>query len=112
MSESRQQRRARERRELKASIAARVQTRVEQARTVQAMWRAYYEETLKPRGLVEGDPAIDDGLVLMRKTFYAGVAAMLELMMRVSPDDVSEDQGVEMLQRLYDELQTYAQGLR
>jgi hypothetical protein len=39
--------------------------------------------------------------------FYAGCAAMLGLMDRVSPDDVSEDVGVEMLTRLHEELESY-----
>lgn len=108
MTESRQQRRARERRK----ISARVEVRVTGSRSIQDLWRAFYDEVLKPRGLVEGDPDIDPGLALMRQSFYGGAASMMELMMRVSPDGVSEDEGVAMLQCVYEELEIFAKGLR
>ena len=73
------------------------------------MWRLYATERLTPHGIDVGDPAVDGTL---RPAFYAGAAAMFELLNRVSPDDVSEDVGVEMLNRLHEELDTYSRGLR
>jgi hypothetical protein len=112
MTESRQQRRARERRKLREQIGTRVEGRVTGSRTILDLWRTFYDEVLKPRGIIEGDPDIDPGLALMRQSFYGGAASMMELMMRVSPDDVSEDEGAAMLQRLYEELVIFAKGLR
>jgi hypothetical protein len=39
--------------------------------------------------------------------FYAGAGSMLEMMTRVGPDAITEDQGVEMLTRLHEELDAY-----
>src|SRR5262245_5794760 len=83
--ESRQVRRARERREQ----FDRIHGNVLAGRTVLDMWRTYARERLTPHGIDIADPAVDG---TMRQAFYAGAAAMLELMTRVSPDDVSEDQ--------------------
>lgn len=102
MPESRQQRRARERREQ----FDRIHGKVLAGRTVLDLWRVYARERLTPHGIDITDPAVDG---TMRQAFYAGAASMLELMTRVSPEDVSEDQGVEMLQRLHEELATYAE---
>ena len=109
---TRQQRRAAERDAGRAAIRDRVTARVAAAPSVHAMWKAYYEEVLVPRGVTFEDPDTAPGAEWFRRSFYAGVSAMLELMMRVSTDDVTEDRGVEMLQRLYEELETYARGLR
>lgn len=101
MAESRQVRRARERRE----EFDRVHGNVLAGRTVLDMWRVYARERLTPHGIDITDPAVD---ATMRSAFYAGAASMLELMTRVGPDN---DQGVEMLQRLHEELDTYAKAL-
>lgn len=108
MRETRQQRRARERHATKQSAATfdRIHTRVVEADTIGHMWRVYSEERFKGHGL---EP---EHLALLREVFYSGVAAMLELMNRVSGEDVSEDRGVEMLARLHEELDVYTKGLQ
>lgn len=73
------------------------------------MWRVYGRERLAPHGIDITDEAV---AATLQPAFYAGAAAMLGLMIRVSPDGVTEDQGVEMLQRLHEELDTYSRGLR
>jgi len=111
--ETRQQRRARERAETRASLAEHVGARVVAAPSVQAMWRAFAEEVLARHGIKAGeDDTADFALVWFRRAFYAGAAGMFELVTRVAPDDVSEDKGVDMLQRLSDELETYARSLQ
>lgn len=112
MTESRQVRRAREREAAKTAIEQRVSQRVTHARSAHDMWTMFYQEVLVPHGLTFDDPDTSPGVEWFRRAFYAGVSSMYELMMRVSPDDVSEDRGVEMLNRLYEELQTFAKGLK
>jgi len=73
------------------------------------MWLTYARGRFEAQGIDIEDPDIRD---TVGHAFYAGAAAMLELMNRVSPDDVSEDAGVEMLTRLHEELDTYTRGLR
>jgi hypothetical protein len=107
MSESRQQRRARERSESKRAQFDRIHGQVLAGRTIRDLWLAYAQRFTKA-GIELDDPAV----AVMKETFYAGAAAMLELMTRVAPDDVSEDVGVEMLNRLHEELDTYTKGLR
>jgi hypothetical protein len=107
--ESRQQRRARERRESKRQQFDRIHGQVLAGRTVREMWLAYGRNRFERVGIDLNDPAIVE---TAKHSFYVGAAAMLELMTRVAPDDVSEDVGVEMLNRLHEELNTYAKGLR
>ena len=105
---SRQQRRADERRAAKEDqIRTRVHSQVTAARSVREMWNTYHANLLKPH-------LGDDESVLwpLRDAFYGGCASMLELMLRVAPEDVSEEAGADMLQRLEDELTTFARGLR
>jgi hypothetical protein len=83
----------------------------ESAVSVHRMWRTYYDEVLVPRGVTVDDPDTAAGVEWFRRSFYAGAASMLDLLMRVGPDDVTEDQGVEMLERLREELQTFGKGL-
>lgn len=111
MNQTRQQRRQAERDATKGRIQERVTARVVSAVSVQHMWRTYYDEVLVPRKITTDDPLTAAGVKYFRESFYAGASSMLELMMRASPDDISEDDGAAMLQRLYEELQTYAKGL-
>lgn len=74
-------------------------------RTVRDLWLAYYRAKVAPHGIAEDDPSVRQ---VVEGPFYAGAAAMLELMTRVSPDDISEEQGVEMIQRLHEELYAYS----
>jgi hypothetical protein len=104
---TRQQRRAQER----AALKDRIHSRLESAVSVHRMWRTYYDEVLVPRGVTVDDPDTAAGVEWFRRSFYAGAASMLDLLMRVGPDDVTEDQGVEMLERLREELQTFGKGL-
>jgi hypothetical protein len=101
---TRQQRRAAEREAIKASVHQRVQS----ALSVQQMWRAYGEVMAVSLGC----SLTDDMMEPLRQAFYAGSASMFELVARVAPDEVSEDRGVAVLSRIYDELRTFAKGLR
>lgn len=76
-------------------------------RTVRDMWLTYANERLVRNGVDIND---DDVRFTVEHGFYAGAAAMLELMQRVGPDDISEDVGVEMLTRLHEELLSYSGG--
>lgn len=87
----------------------RIHGRVLAGRTVRDMWLTYGQERLETAGVSLDDP---DVTYTVKHAFYAGVAAMFELMTRVAPDDVSEDVGVEMLNRLQEELESYTRGLR
>lgn len=109
MPESRQVRRARERQESRKAQFERVHGTVLAGRTVRDMWLAYAKERFERVGIDITDPNVRD---TVEHAFYTGVAAMFELMMRVSPDDVSEEVGAEMLNRLHEELDTYTRGLR
>lgn len=73
-------------------------------RTIRDIWLTY------GRNRFAGEDFDTDEVLseTVKHAFYSGVAAMLELMTRVAPDDVSEDQGVERLTRLHEELDTYA----
>jgi hypothetical protein len=109
MNESRQVRRARERRESRRAQFDRIHGNVLAGRSVRDMWLTYGQERLESVGIDLSDPDVTH---TVKHAFYAGAAAMLELMTRVAPDDVSEDVGVEMLNRLHEELETYAKSLR
>jgi len=76
-------------------------------RTIGDLWRLYASAKLTPYGVDIHDPNVR---ATLEPAFYAGAASMLELMQRVGPDDITEDQGVEMLQRIHEELETYARG--
>src|SRR5262245_31755422 len=108
MSESRQQRRARERLEAKRQH---VTGRITGAKTVLSMWRAYYDEVLIPRGVVADDPDTAAAVEWFRRAFYSGASAVFELVTRIAPDEISEDAGAAMLQRIYEELETAARGI-
>jgi hypothetical protein len=83
----------------------RVHDRVKKAVTVFEIWRTYKDEVLTK---VTNPVQIEE----TRRGFYAGAAAMLDLMLHVSPDDVSEDRGVEILQALHEEIKAFATDLR
>ena len=110
MAETRQQRRARERiatkhREWRESPEfEQVHAKVIGSVSIQQMWRLYWTNRWAPANF---PPDVEK---CFRHAFYSGCAAMIELMSRVGPDDVSEDRGVEMLQRLHEELETYSKG--
>lgn len=74
-------------------------------RTVRDLWLTYGRYRFAEIEDFDADEAVAD---TVKHAFYSGAAAMLELMTRVAPDDVSEDQGVEMLTRLHEELHVYA----
>jgi len=104
---SRQQRRAAERSAVKESRRAqfdRVHGQVLAGKSIRDMWLVYARERLTPHGIDINDEAVR---MTLERSFYAGVAAMLELSMRVSADEISEDVGVEMLNRLHEELDAY-----
>jgi hypothetical protein len=101
-TESRQQRRARERRAQDARFQ-RVHAQIKGAIRIQDIWRLYFDE--RWRSIVSDVPEAES---LMRHMFYTGCAAMLEMMQRVGEESVTEDQGAEILQRLQDELDAYA----
>ena len=82
----------------------RIHGQVLAGRTVRDLWLAYGRNRFKGEDF-DADPVFAE---TVKHAFYSGAAAMLELMTRVAPDDVSEDQGVEMLTRLHEELETYA----
>jgi hypothetical protein len=102
MAESRQVRRARERQERKATFD-RVHGQVLAAKTVRHLWITYAKGRLGE--LSPDDPAVK---ATIEHAFYAGATSMLELMQRVSPEDITEEQGVEMLNRIHEELHAYA----
>jgi len=102
-TETRQQRRARERREGDKRFQE-VHGRIVGARRIQDIWQVYYTEKWKP---ILGDD-IPQAEGIMRHVFYTGCAAMLEMMQRVGAENVTLDQGVEILQRLQDELDAYS----
>jgi hypothetical protein len=99
--ESRQRRRARER----AAIQSRVHGKIAKAVTVFDMWTTFRGEVLQE---ITNPIQIEE----TRRGFYAGAAAMLDLIVRVTPDDVSEDQGVEMLEALHQELRAFGTDMR
>lgn len=108
---TRQQRRRQERadakRESRRQQFDRIHGEVLAAKSVQHMWLTYASNRLTPHGIDITDPNVR---ATLEPAFYAGAASMLELMQRVGPDEISEDQGVEMLQRIHEELETYARG--
>jgi len=109
MSESRQIRRARQRAAEKGETRRerfdRVHGQVLASKTVQAMWLLYVKNRYAGTGVDVTDEAVK---AIVEHAFYAGAGSMFELMLRVSPDTVSEDVGVEMLNRLQEELDNYA----
>jgi hypothetical protein len=108
---SRQQRRSQARadakRESRRQQFDRIHGEVLAAKSIRHMWLMYASNRLTPHGIDITDQSVRETL---EPAFYAGVASMFELFYRVSPDDVSEDVGVEMLQRLHEELETYTRG--
>lgn len=110
---SRQQRRAAERstakREIRREQFDRIHGQVLAGKTIRDLWLTYGAEAIVPLGVKLDDPAV---VGTVEAAFYAGVAAMFELHMRVSADNVSEEVGVEMLSRLHEELESYTQRRR
>lgn len=106
---SRQQKRAAERAKVKGESRRatfdRVHGQVLAGKTIRDLWLTYAAAVLASHGIDPADEAVRETL---EPAFYAGVAAMLELSMRVSTDDISEDVGVEMLNRLHEELDAYS----
>lgn len=82
-----------------------VNAHVKQATTVFEIWQLWKVAVLRD---VTNPVQIEE----TRRAFYGGAAAMLDLMQRVAPDDVSEDQGVVILQALQDELKAFATDMR
>lgn len=105
---SRQQRRAeqraRDKRESRRAEFDRIHGNVLAGRTVRDLWLVFAREWLTPHGIDINDDAVK---ATVERAFYAGAASMLELTMRVSPDEVSEEQGIEMLNRIHEELDAY-----
>ena len=104
---SRQQRRAEERarakREGRAAFVARVHGQVEGGDTVRDLWQVYYRNRFE---LLAARPLEPEHVALLEEVFYAGVAAMFQLMDKAStPEDI--DEGAARLQRLYEELEVY-----
>jgi hypothetical protein len=108
---TRQQRRSQERadakRESRRQQFDRIHGEVLAAKSIRQMWLTYASNRLTPHGIDVTDPSVR---ATLEPAFYAGVAAMFELFYRVTPDEVHEDVGVEMLQRLHEELETYTRG--
>ncbi len=106
---SRQQRRAGERartkRESRRAEFDRIHGNVLAGRTVRDLWLVYARGRLEPHGIDITDDAVK---ATLERSFYAGAAAMLELTMRVSADEISEEQGIEMLNRIHEELDAYS----
>ena len=88
-------------RELKAQIMKIVQEHVESASTIEEVWKLFAGLVLPPNV-----PPIQ--FIEMRKAFYAGAAAMLELVMMVGDDSFEEDAGVQRLESLSQELTEFA----
>lgn len=103
-NESRQVRRRRERQETRRQQFDRIHGQVLAGRSVRDMWLVYATERVARAGL-----SIDDETVrgVIEHAFYAGASSMLDLITRVAPENVTEDQGVEMLTRLHEELESY-----
>lgn len=89
----------------RAAQQAHIHDRVSKAVTVFEIWSLYRTEVLYA---VTNPVQIEE----TRRGFYAGAAAILDLLLRVSPEEVSEDQGVEMLQALHDEIKAFATDIR
>lgn len=105
---SRQQRRAAERvaaRQAERAAFDRIHGNVLAGRTVRDLWLVYARGRLTPHGIDIDDEAVK---ATLERSFYAGAAAMLELTMRVAPDEISEEAGMEMLTRIHEELDAYA----
>jgi hypothetical protein len=105
---SRQQRRAAEREALKRTL----KPRVEAATTIGELWRVY-----RTRFDAAQVPLEPEHLDVLREVFYAGVASAFDLLLKASGDphddsDAALERGAELLNRLHEELDTYAKGLR
>ena len=110
---SRQQRRAAERatrkRETKATFTARVHGEVMEAKTVQGMWNVYAGNRFGPE--CTSRPLEPEHLALLREVFYAGATSMMHLITSLpSLDDPDDEAGAWAIQRLAEELETYADG--
>jgi hypothetical protein len=105
---SRQQRRAAERATAKAETRRqqfdRIHGQVLAGQTIRDMWLIYGRERFEPGVPLDSPEATE----ILEPTFYAGFASALQLMLRVSPDDVSDEVGAEMLSRLHEELHVYS----
>jgi len=70
--------------------------------TVQEQWDEF-------RKLVVPKDAAPIQVQEMRRSFYAGVEAMLRIQWAIGEDSVSEDAGVAILEGIHDECQRFAQ---
>jgi len=95
-------------RESRAKQTDRIHSQIVAGDTIRDLWLVYARARLTPHGIDIADESVRGTMEL---AFYAGIAAMYELMMRVSPDDVSEERGMAMLSRLNDELRAHAEAL-
>lgn len=68
--------------------------------TVAAFWESYRREVLPANA-----PAVQ--VQECRRAFYAGVKATLAVLLEIGDDSVSEDQGVELIERLHDECRVF-----
>ena len=69
--------------------------------TMAEQWAAYEAQVLP-------STAGETQRIETRRGFYAGAQALLSLINRVSIDDVSEDQGAAMIERLHQELLAFS----
>ncbi len=107
---SRQQRRAADRAAAKQEFIDRIHPRVAAAVTIQQLWNLYFTERFEK---VADRPFEPEHVELLRGVFYAGCASMFQLVTSLAgPDDEPDDLGAERLERLHEELNIYAKGLR
>lgn len=100
---TRQQKRAAARSAAKATLAE-----VEHGDTVLDMWRVYYRARFER---FTSRPLEPEHIAMLREVFYSGAAAMLQLTLKASEPE-NEDVCVGNMERLEDELKTFARGLQ
>lgn len=92
---------------IKKAIKALIAEHVKRLKSVRDLWTLYRDTWAARHRLEIDDPEIADVFVALEDSFYAGAATVWELVTRVAPDAVSEEQGEQMLQRIQDELDAY-----
>jgi len=70
-------------------------------RTLASMWESYKRMVIPP-----GTSAV--GIKNNQFAFYGGASYVLDVLLAIGDDDVSEDTGVETLERLRQELEVFA----
>lgn len=70
-------------------------------RTLAAMWESYKQQVIPP-----GTSAA--GIKNNQFAFYGGASYVLDLLLAIGDDDVSEDTGLAALERLHHELEAFA----